>query len=118
MKEKTKVYRLLDDMEVIYLNQEPSLIIGSAFQSDIFYQYRQMVPLKYGCFYYLSHDLFFSKLDDDEGQTSDSLMKKGKQIKYGEIIQIHDLWIMYLGKIMILKADQGSLRVAYRERRS
>lgn len=91
--------------EVIDLSKEPTLTIGSSFQSDIFYQFNNLVPADCGVFYFQNHKLIFASCDSSE-----------RIIEYGDEITLHGLWMMNLGKIFILFAREGDLRVATRER--
>lgn len=98
---------LIPAMKVIYLTNEPTLVLGSSFQSDIYYQYKNQVSPSMGLFFYEHHEFFYKDLCSDEV----------KNIKYGEVINIYGLRIMYLKSVLLLDIKEGDLRIAYRDRR-
>ena len=98
---------LISAMKVIYLSKEPTLVLGSAFTSDIYYQYKNLIKPTEGIFYYERHELFYKSVNDN----------KVTKVEYGTYIIVKKLRILYLKKILALDLIEGDLRIAYRDRR-
>jgi|GEM_PF-4770922 len=99
---------MVQDMQVVFLDTEPLLKLGSSFMSDIFYQCHQRISEEEGVFYFEHHDFFYK--DCNSGIV--------KQLHYGEELIIDSLHILFLGSILCMYALEGDLRVAFRDRRS
>lgn len=98
---------VVPETQVVYLSAEPTLVLGSSFKSDIFYQFHNQVAKDEGIFYFEHHELFYKSNIDA------SL----KNLRYGDTISIFDLKAMFLKSVLVLWTTEGDLRVAFRDRR-
>lgn len=96
----------IPNVEVIYLYDEPSLEIGSSYQSDIFYSFRNLVTPHQAVFEFRNHKPVFRK------DTGEEL-----SLSYGDIVSVFGMSLQYLGKILIIWKKEGNLRIACRNRR-
>lgn len=115
--------------QVIYLKNENSIVIGSSFNSDIFYQEQNLIPQQYGRLFFEHHELFFEELSEiksrgmvyiipSEADVEISSSINGRRkIYYGDILKIAGLNILYLSKILVVYALSGDMRVALHNRR-
>ena len=92
--------------QVVYLNENMTLQIGSSYQSDLFYQFNGLVPDKYATISYVNQEAIFA-----EQEAAD------RKLEYGEEIRVFGLWIKYLKDVLLIFAYEGDLRLAVRERR-
>lgn len=93
-------------VEVLFLSNEPTLTIGSSYQADIYYQFNNYIRGAHAIFCFKEHRPFFRPLD-----------MEGRFLEYGDHISIQGLNLQFLGKVLLVWANEGNLRVAFRDRR-
>lgn len=96
---------LVRSTECISLSNEPSLVVGSSFLCDIFYQFKNLISSHCLDIYFENHECYYH-INSEEP----------KKFKYGEVIKIHGLRLMYLGKYLLVYSVNGDMRVATRKR--
>ncbi len=111
----------IKDADIINTNENIKITIGASFKSDIFYQYHNIIPPQLGILYFESHDLFYQAIPNVNNMTgticiNDEIMDIGSRCKmlYGDKLSIKGLNIRYYGKILIITASYGDMRVARR----
>lgn len=100
------VMELVRSTECISLLKEPALAIGSSFISDIFYQYKNLISSHILDIYFENHECYY-RLEENEPV----------RFKYGEILKLHGLRLMYLGKYLLVYSIDGDMRVATNQKR-
>lgn len=94
----------VDDCEIIYTEGLSGITIGSSYNADIFYNYRNHIEPLHGILHINGREVSFENKKTGEI----------KKIEYGDTFNIEGMFMCYLGKILIVFAKFGSFRIARR----
>ena len=100
---------LLSQPECISLRSKPTLNIGSLFNSDIYYSFKDHIAKRHAVLYFEGDDLMYLEYpseDQDEGSA--------RIFEYESEIRTEGLVLYNLGSYLLITALYGDLRIARR----
>lgn len=103
--------KLISPVGVMVLSSDTVINIGSSYRSDIFYQFHNSIPENLGVLFRKEGDMGPELIFSEKG-------KDPIRLSYSEELTIAGLWMMFLGKYLLVCAREGDLRIAVRERRA
>ncbi len=113
--------------KAVPLYEGRALSVGSAFKNDIFYQDRNMILPLHGMIRHTADKTVMEVYSNmecyvnlNEGPEKGFLRGPdgySVSLAYGDEVRIFGLWLLFLGKLLLVNAYYGDLRVAVRNGR-
>ena len=98
-----EISKSLSDTEVVSLHSKQTIVIGSSYTDDVYYQYKNLIMPRMVILRFEGED--YIKLHNENREI----------LSYGDEFYIEKLWICYLGKVLLLHAYDGSMRISRRK---
>ena len=95
--------------ECIGLGTKPTLVIGSRFQNDIYYQYNDLILPRHGILYFEGDELYYREYDN-----KGNVKGRPRMLEYEAELRVEGLYIINLGKYLALTGLYGQLRISGR----